>query len=259
MSHLHVLVASLLLLPLARSAGPQSIIGSVANRTDSAPLHDALVSLIDTTGGMVAAVRTDRRGRYTINVPGSGVYAVVASNPGFKRVVSGWLEVTASETLDVKLRLDRQATVLSPIVVSAQRDSLMEFRVRGVPLKTLAGSVITQAEFKQASEGTTRTTEAIQNLRIPTVYLKSFEVSVGDPRVDGFRTCLTFIRTDGCITIVIDGLRLSSDDQLFHLDEVVRPEQVKGMVMLRPAEAWVLFGTDTANGVLLIITKTGSR
>jgi hypothetical protein len=102
-------------------------------------------------------------------------------------------------------------------------------------------------------------TEVLQNLRIPTLYLKHFEVKTGDPRIDGPRTCLTFVRTDGCVTIMIDGLRLASDEQLYHVDEAIRPEQVKGIVMLRPADAGVLFGSETANGVLMIITKTGGR
>lgn len=59
--------------------------------------------------------------------------------------------------------------------------------------------------------------------------------------------------------VVIDGIRYTSPESLFLLDNLINSEQVKGLVFLRPAEAGVLFGNDSRNGVLLVITKTGSR
>jgi hypothetical protein len=231
----------------------------VHNRESASPLEGAFVSLLDTAGTIAGGVSTDRSGRFVLVAPEPGVFAVMARSLGYQREISGWLRLGSADTLEVTFRLERIAITLSPIVVSAQRDSLLELRAWGIPIRSLAGTLVTEAEVMHAAAGTTRMTETVQNLRLPSVYLKHFVVSKGDARVEGPRSCLALTRTSGCITVVIDGLRLTTADQLYQLDEVMRPELVKGMVFLRPAEAGVLFGGESANGVLLILTKTGAR
>lgn len=188
------LLALLLVLLNAPASAAQQVKGSVHDRVSASPLNDALVTLLDTTGSMAFAVRTDKKGRYILKIPEPGVYAVMATHPAHERVVSGWLTVEASDTLDVVLRLSPNATTLEPVLITAQRDSLLDLTVSGIPLKTLSGTVVTLAEFERASSSTTNFTEAVQNLHIPSLTLRYYRVSTGNSRIDGDRTCLAYGR-----------------------------------------------------------------
>ncbi len=257
-------LAGALILALFGSASTlvgQSIRGTVRAGDSGDAQRDILVSLLDTSASVIAAVRTDAAGRFRLPVAEPGTYAVTAVAIGYQRVTSGWLQLKTEDTLDVTLRLPRLANILTPVTITAQRDSLMALDVMGVSLRTLAGTFVTQGEIERASTATSNITEVVQNLRIPAIALRHFKVNTGDPRLDGERSCLVYSRAvrNACVTVVIDGIKYTSDENLLQLDSFLKPEQIRGMVFIRPAEAGVLFGADTCNGVLLVITKTGRQ
>jgi hypothetical protein len=244
---------TLALAPFA--AQPQLVQGTVLDAERARPLAAAFVALLDTAGNITMGSSTDRQGRFTLRTSDVGVYAVMARHSGFRRTRSDWLVIDPGDTLLVTIRLPREATVLSPIVVKAQRDSLADLRAYGIPLKTLVGTFITRAELEHAAEGSSGIFDVIEKLRIPSLYVRYMNVTTGDARTAGGDPRIAFSRTGKCVTIVVDAIKYSTWKDVLNLEEIVRPEQIKGMVMLRPAEAGVLFGMESGNGVLLIITK----
>lgn len=248
---------------LAWPVAAQVIRGTVRHAETEAPLADAFVTLLDTAGVLVQGLRTDARGRYAFRVSDPGVYAISAARTGHLVRVSGWVGIAAADSLEVNFRLPLDRRVLPQVTITAQRDALMEHSVDGISLRTLAGTLVTQMEVERAAESTMRFTEVVQNLRIPSLLLRQFRVNVGDPRVDGERSCLAYGRgapnRPPCVTVVLDGVRLATLEALVALDNLVSAERVKGMVFLRPAEAGTLFGSDGSNGVLVIVTKEGGR
>ncbi|MCC6318256.1 MAG: carboxypeptidase regulatory-like domain-containing protein [Gemmatimonadaceae bacterium] len=251
----------LLVAGFPKCALAQVAVGTIRAGESRSPLSGAFVALLDTSASVVGGVSTDDRGRFTLHAPEPGTFALMARHPGYQRTITAWLQFGALDSLEVNISLAATAHTLSPIVVTTQRQELLDMELKGVALRTVNGTFVTQAEIEYSAVGTRRLTEVIQNLRIPSLSLRHYRISTGDPRLDGDRTCLVLTRAarNACVTVVIDGLRYTDLDDLLHLDDFISPEQVKAMVFVRPSESGSLFGSESTNGVLLIITKTGAR
>lgn len=64
--------------------------------------------------------------------------------------------------------------------------------------------------------------------------------------------CVSLIRAQRCSLVFVDNMRMSDASTAL---AVTPPEQIHHVVVLRPVDAGVLFGTGTDGGVILIFTK----
>ncbi len=257
----------MLTIPLAlltSHANAQLIKGVVRDATSATPVPGAFVALIDTSAALVYGVAADSRGRFTLQVRERGVYAVVATKEGYLEQTSAWLSLQPSDTLEVTPRMARLATTLAPVLVEAQRDSLRALSLLGLSLKNVGGTIVTPVEVSHARLGSRSMYDLIESLHVPTLRLKRMHVvkppsEYPAPHVLGDLTCIAYARTDRCVTIIVDGVRHQSFADLAQLETFLSSESVDYLVFLRPAEAGVLFGTQSNNGVLIVVTKGASK
>jgi hypothetical protein len=231
-------------LAAAGSANAQFVKGTVRDATSKDPLEGAFAALMDTTGAMVYGARTDRRGHYVIQVRYPGIYAIVATYPGHLREVSGWLTLTAADSVGVVSSLAPFRTQLSPVVIRGQRDSLRALRVFGLSLNMFGGTIITPAQVTEAAKRSVTVYDLVESLHVPGLMLRYMR---------GGENCITYVRTNGCVLPVIDGVLYERDAT--ELNKLLGPESISYMMYMRPTEATTYYGTLAHNGVLFIVTK----
>ncbi len=138
----------------ASDARPQSIRGSVVAEVGSDTVVGAMVALLDALGSVVAEVRTDQDGQFTLQT-GPGLYRLRILHPGFAPTVTEALRVRDEDaTLRVIVRVPVASAVrgegafaLAPVVVEGRPATrhLAAFERRGV---TGLGDFVTRDEFE---------------------------------------------------------------------------------------------------------------
>ena len=251
-------VAALLVLAAA-PLHAQFVKGIVRDSETRAPVRSAFVVLLDSTAGVVIGTAVDSRGRYTIAVPESGVYAVATSGTGYVTNISSWIAMAASDSFEVNVKLQRAVNTLAPMVIEAQRDSLRNVGIPGVMSKIVAGTIITPAEVAVAAQTAASPYDVLQTLNVATLEIKTMYLDGGRPNErqihGGMYRCIAYRRTGGCVTIVVNGQRYSSMSDLVELDGLLGATDISYMVFLRPSEAGLIYGEETTNGVLVIVRK----
>ena len=237
-----LLLAALLLLAPASAAAQQGVIaGRVTDVETGAPLDAVQISIVGSLGTDRVGVLTNAQGTYRIAVP-PGTYAVVAQHIGFADQRRDGVGVGAGEQETVDLQMTSRATVLNPIVVTASR--------RQEKALESPSTVVTVGE-EQIEERATVT---------PVDHMK------GLPGVDIVQTGLTQanVVTRGFNNIFSGALLVITDNRYAHVPSLrfnawnmipASQMDVERMeVLLGPAAA--LYGPNSANGVLHIITKS---
>lgn len=232
-----------------RAADAQVIRGIAVDSVTRDPLPDLLVTLVDSAANFLGAARTSERGRFVFSGRGGGFYALDLRAIGFKRLTSPWIPLAANDTVEVTLRVVRIPVVLSPVVVQAQRDSIGESSFLGMKVKTMASKIIAPQEIDAVRGGARDYIELVQSV-IPAGYtVRNLDVRINS-------RCIASTRNGRCVMIFVDGARVFDAQQAI---DIAPPERVHHVVIVRPSEAGVLFGTDADAGVLLIFTKAYAR
>ena len=229
----------------------QFIQGTVRDASTTRTLDGAFAAVIDTSGAIVSAMSADHRGKYAIRLSAPGTYAVVATYPGYRREVSRWLSMTPSDSLEVGSNLAPVVTRLTPVVIRAERDSLLALRNLGLSPRALGGTIRTPLQVREAADKSSTVYDVLQALRVPGLTIKyRFEQNT-------WRNCVIWVRTGGCVLTVIDGAPHPND--AYGLDMLLAPALISYVFYLRPDEAATFFGTQSTNGVLFIVTKGATR
>jgi TonB-linked SusC/RagA family outer membrane protein len=215
-----------LLLLLSVSAFSQ-IKGTVLNEKNE-PLPGVSVSLKGTQQG----VSTDKDGRYSLNVGGSGtlIFSFIGFTP---REVA----INGRTVIDVTLAEDEK--ILDEVVVvgyGTQKKSSLTGAVSSVSSKDLTALPVINAA------------QAIQG-RVAGVSIVNNSSPGGDPVVR--------VRGVGSISLnpnplyVIDGVPAGGLNS-------IAPSDIESVEVLKDASAAAIYGSRAANGVILITTKSGA-
>ncbi len=245
--------AALLTLGIASSLSAQVLTVIAKDSADGARLPDVLVSLLDTSASLVSANRTSRDGRAVFEVHGAGHYALRAQRIGWRPAVSEWIPVATSDTLEVTLRLARIAVQLSPVVVESQRDSISRLVPLGINLKSLAGRLIVPAEVAAHTGGARDYVDVIGSVGVAGLVVNNWRDAMQRER-----RCIGSSRSVSrreCVAVYVNNVH--TDPELAM--DLVPPEQLDFAIWLRAADAGVLYGTGSADGVLLLFTKSYRR
>lgn len=236
-------------LTVASVAPAQVIRGVAVDSVTRDPLPDLLVTLVDSAANFLGAARTSERGRFVFQGRGGGFYALDLRAIGFKRLTSPWIPLAANDTVEVTLRVVRAPISLSPVVIRAERDAILDRPFLGMNFKAMGAKILAPSEINAVRGGARDYVDLVQSLG-PVGYL---------PRsVDG-RTnarCISWMRTGGCMLVFVDGMRMNDPQQAI---DMAPPEQVSHVVLIRASEAGVLFGTGSSSGVLMVFTKAYAR
>lgn len=227
----------------ARPAQAQVLRGTV---TDSAgaPIPDASVALVDSTGRVVESGYASRNGAFRLRAVRAGSYAVFGRRLGFAPKRSEFHDVGVSDTVSITIALTVNPPSLAAVVIRAQRDTIRRSHIFGLDLRTLGGTIITPAEIDRSIAGARDINEVFQRQAIVAF------------RYEEDRHCIVSNRgyPSACIPGVVDGLLVMDGTSL---RDIVPPEVIDYMIVLRGHEVGVLYGSVAENGILLIFTKRG--
>jgi TonB-linked SusC/RagA family outer membrane protein len=240
-----LLLAAVLTLPLKAQEPTGSIRGTVTDQVSQEPIRGATVSI----GGRAAQTAAD--GRYVLTDVPAGSDSLRVTMIGYAPAARA-VTVSGGETVDVPLTLEAIALNLTELVVvgyGEQRQGNITGAVTNVTAEEFnTGRVITP-------------TELIQN--------KVAGVQVVENNEPGGRTSIrirgpTSTNASNEPLYVVDGQPLGTDagggvtpgrDPLNFLN----PDDIESITVLRDAGAAAIYGTNAANGVVLITTKRGQR
>jgi TonB-linked SusC/RagA family outer membrane protein len=244
-------VAALLLLattPLEAQTG--TVRGQVMSQAGQ-PLNNVLVSLVGTNRG----VRTDDEGRYEI--PGLPV-----GNVTLRAAVIGYaaqtqtVAVTAAGITTLDFSLQQAAVSLDALVVTATGEQ----RAVEVP------NVITSVDAARAAEevAPVSLSSVIQG-RAPGVQILNSSGTAGTGTKIRIRGSSSMSLTNEPV-LVVDGIRVDNRQndgglgvggQTISRINDFNPDEIESIEIVKGPSAAALYGTDAANGVIVIKTKQG--
>jgi len=249
-----VLAASVGFLAPTSAARAQAIIVVVTDSTRGNTLEGALVSLLDKNAELLVMQRTRDDGRITFSVSdGAGHYAISVQRFGFQSLVSNWIPVANTDTLEVTIRL-RPVTELPPVVIKGQLDSITPLLPPGINPKAMSGRIIVPAEIDRHSMGARDFVDVLGSIGIAGLTTTII-------RADRFRPehrCIASVRsisTRACVEVYVNNMRATTDQAI----DLASPENLDFAVWLRAVDAGVLYGTGASDGVLLLYTKDYRR
>jgi TonB-linked SusC/RagA family outer membrane protein len=237
---------------LARTAGAQgagTITGRVTDASSGSPIDQVHINVVGTRFGGV----TNADGRYTIrNVP-PGTVAVRALRVGYAEQKKNATVGDAPASVDFALA--SVAVSLTPVVTTATGET------RRVELGNSIAN-IQAAEVVQTS--TIRNLDDLINSRTAGV-----SVTTGVQTGTGSRVRIrgqSSLNLSNDPIYIIDGIRMTSDIGSITYGTSganpsrvsdLNPEEIENIEIVKGPSAATLYGTDAANGVVVITTKRG--
>jgi TonB-linked SusC/RagA family outer membrane protein len=236
-------VALLWCAPLAAQASNGTIIGRVTDATTHQALEGVTVSVGD-HGALTTA-----EGRYIIVGVPAGTQTVRATIIGYADATKT-ATVTGGQTVTVDFQMTAQAVGLSKIVVVAygqQRAGNITGSVKQVtPTEFNKGRIVSPQQLIQA--------------KVPGVQIVDNNEPGGgkEIRIRG----ATSINASSDPLIVVDGMPLAAGGGISDGRDplnFINPNDIASITVLKDASAAAMYGANSANGVILIETKSGRQ
>ncbi|MFQ5537250.1 MAG: TonB-dependent receptor domain-containing protein [Gemmatimonadota bacterium] len=222
--------------PVAAQEG--TLTGRVSNAETGEPIPQAQISILGTNRGTLS----NTEGRYTIALP-AGTYDIAVEVVGYRSTRFDNITVAAGQITNLDMKLYSQAQELEGMVVTASR-GVAEKATETVATTHVVGSleieektVTTPAEYLRNAPGVDIITEGVQSTN---VVVRGF-----NNIFSGALHMLTDNRLAG-----VPSLRVN----LMHFIPANSEDVERMEVVLGPGSA--LYGPNTANGVVHIITKS---
>lgn len=265
---------TLILLSGTRAVLSQEIRGSVPQPPDAPGRTVLVVTLLDSAGRRLESTVVDGKGNFHLKLPGAGAYSLRLDALGRRGHLTPRFLVDSAETLSYthawpEPSADTAIAVPTPPIpgeprdttAAAPRDSAQRLperridakaepeRIFGLDARMLAIKPIGRERLDSLTSRTSDFASVLRLLRVPG--LRTF----GSGRFTCAITPGSIIRPAGapCSHIVIDGARMPWPFDLNMID----PQSIDRIVVLRAIEATQFYGTGDGNGMLLIFTKIG--
>jgi Carboxypeptidase regulatory-like domain len=245
-------------LACAQPGTAQVIRGRVVDDATGTPLISVTVSLLDAQGGTTAQSATDSTGLFEVRAADAGSFALSVQQLGFRSWTSEPLHLRRNETVQVEVRLGRQAIPLQPLIVAARRvparNRMEEFETRRKS-PTRAGYYLTRSDFEHRPIAS----PAEQLVGIPGVTVRpamSGGIATGAdrnivllPAGVGGEECMANVYVDGV------PVRQSSGSTI---DDMLDKDLLGGVeVYPRATSAPIEYQSDPDCGVVLFWTRPG--
>jgi TonB-dependent SusC/RagA subfamily outer membrane receptor len=246
-------VAAFLLFPTLVFAQQGTIRGQVTEAQSGEALPGA--NVVVEGENMGAATQAD--GRYSIADVPAGEQTLVVSFVGFQRT-ERTVDVQAGETTVVNIQLQPDLTGLDEVVVTglAQEQTRAE---ASVSVTSIDAADLTES-------GDYQSVDKLFQGNTPGVTVSSTSGNVGSGIRFNVRGGVS-LNSDGQPTIYLDGTRINQDpiegfgaggQEISPLADL-NPDNIKSVEVLKGPSAAALYGTDAADGVVLIETKSGQE
>jgi outer membrane receptor protein involved in Fe transport len=244
------LMTALGLALLPAPAAAQTITGTVVDAGSNQPIAAAEIWLRGPDDAAHGKVTTDEAGRFTIQAPGPGAWALTVQRIGFASLLSEPLPVNLAEWVVLEIALAADAIALEPIVVTARRstrspDVQRFYDRRDRSNRSGLGHFIVREDIERLSPhrptDLLRTTPGIRVVRGPA------------GRGQGVRM------STGCIpAIYIDGMPLNRSNRHDSVDDYVTVLDIEGIEVYRGASSQLGQYYDPSGcGLVLVWTRGG--
>lgn len=225
----------------AQQSGTGTITGRITDKENSAPVAGVTVQAVTAAGRSAGSAVTDADGQFRITVP-PGTYSLLVHMVGYQTYRSSDVRVVAGESSMVGAALTSEAFLLNPVVVTASK----------APEKALDAparvEVIPEREIVERP-----TTTPVEHLRsTPGIDVITAGVQSTNVVARGFNNIFS-----GALHTLTDyrAARIPSLHVNFlHFIPQINDDLGRMEVVLGPGAA--LYGPNTANGVLHMLTKS---
>jgi TonB-linked SusC/RagA family outer membrane protein len=251
-----VAMATALLPAAARAQQTGTISGQVSEAGTQRPLGGAQVAVVGTS----RVTRTDAAGRYTLSGVPAGTQRVVTSLVGYAEG-SETVTVAAGSTASANFSLTPSAVQISGIVVNAVTGQEEARRELGTNVANVSASDIATAPITKPADVLTG--------RVPGVNVATSGGTAGTSQRIRIRGANSLSLSNEPL-IYVDGVLFSN--QLYAIGEWgqgaggsassrlndINPQDIENIEVLKGPAATSQYGTEAANGVILITTKRGT-
>lgn len=227
------LAGALVLLAVASAADAQVLRGSVRTLDSSLPVPSAEIVIRDSLGQEIARTVSDANGLFMLTLRIRRTFSLHARRLGFQMASTDLMRV-AEDTVDLEIQLAEVAleadavTVTGMAALNAQRLSEAERRGWNV----YAPELIAQHR-EQAGD----LTQLLRSLGPRNLQMPRFP-----------RDCVRSMRTNLCITYVVDG-------QVLGPEAFILPSDIYFLAVLTPSESQVMYGNRAVNGAVVVYTR----
>jgi TonB-linked SusC/RagA family outer membrane protein len=240
-----------MLAPLASAQAQQGILtGRVTDATSNQPIPGVLVNVVGTALG----AHSNSEGQYTIRGLTAGATQVRALRVGYAETRQT-VTIVANQTATVDFQMQARAVTLSPVVTTAT----------GEQRRVEVGNSIAQVNAA----------EVVQSRAVSSMADLLTSRAAGVMVIPGTQTGAgTRVRIRGTSSLslannpiyIIDGVRVESATGSMSVGVGgttpsrlgdLNPEEIESIEVVRGPSAATLYGTDAANGVIVITTKKG--
>jgi len=241
-----ILLSTCLILVLPQAVLGQetgTITGVVTDSRNQQTIPGANVLVAGTQTGTT----TDENGEYTLEVE-PGTYDIRVSFVGYANEIEEGIQVQANQTRTVNFQLEQAAAALDEVVVvgyGEQERRNVTGSVGSVDMSKVESQPITGLEQTLTSE--------VAGVRVS----RTTGVPGGgaDVEVRG----LSSIGAGNDPLYVVDGFAIpQTSGQRTNPLNIIPPQQIKSIEVLKDASATSIYGSRGANGVILIETKEGT-
>ena len=234
------------------TAGAQTgtVLVRVVDAASSAPVEQAQVFVVGTTTGGLS----NAEGRFTFRSLPSGVRVIRVLRVGYAEQKKQ-IEVHTGQQTDVEFRLQQLAFNIDPVVVTAT----------GATRRIELGNAVTTVSVaSKIAEMPVKSMADLLVAKAPGVQILPANMTGGGSRVRIRGTSSLSLSNDPIY--VIDGIRMTSNrsDATIGVGGTapsrvndISPEEIENIEIVKGPSAATLYGTDAANGVIVITTKKG--
>lgn len=232
------------MLPSMGGAQVSEIRGRVMDSETGDPVEGATVVMEGQDTAFL--VVTDERGLFGFDAVGGGEYRVQVNHLSYGEHEQR-VSVEPDAVLALRILISRQAIELDPLVVEALSSRELDARSRGTMIQE-----VNRQEIEEAA----RTSHHLGDLLRQTVP----GLRVYDTSLPGARVCVEFrgrrsIRfANRCQfpMVLLDGVRMFDPASIFN---AIEPGSIERIEVVPPAEAGLLYGSESAFGVITIETR----
>ena len=227
-----------------------SLLVKVVDATSGAPVEQAQTFIVGTTTGGI----TNAEGRFLFRVLPAGVRVVRVVRVGYAEQKKQ-LEIHAGQQAEVEFRMQQLALSIDPVVVTATGATR---RIE------LGNAVTTLSVADRIAEMPVKTMADLLVAKAPGVQILPANMTGGGSRVRIRGTSSLSLSNDPIY--VIDGIRMTSNrsDATIGVGGTapsrvndISPEEIENIEIVKGPSAATLYGTDAANGVIVITTRKG--
>jgi TonB-linked SusC/RagA family outer membrane protein len=232
------------------AAQQRAISGTITEAGANAPIAQVQIQVVGTNLGAL----TNAEGRYTIRGVNPGTYQLRALRVGFTQQTRS-VTVGAAEDATADFVLQSAPISLAPVVTTATGEQRKVELGNNVTVMDAATRVET-APVKSVGEILTATAPGVQ--------LLTGNITGAGERIRVRGTNSLSLNNEPIV--VIDGVRMVSDNNSASIGvggtnpsrlADINPEEIETIEVVKGPSAATLYGTDAANGVIVITTKRG--